>query len=276
MDEDNQQNLNTGDTSESASTATESVDTVPPTSTPVDSTTSHRKRRMYYSIGAVVLVVLILGGMLFIMERNGQINTNIFSGIERKLAAHSTVATVNGEEISEYDLLVSQEQISAGAVAQGVDVASAEVQTEIRDQALEVLINTELLLQEATKRGITVTDEEVTARYETLLQEVGGEEVLTERMKDFGITEDILLRDIRNELAIQKLLDVVFEEETIDVSEEEIVQLYESAGGESAGLPALSEVEEQIRQQIIATKEQEIINGFIATLREAAEIEITL
>jgi hypothetical protein len=73
---------------------------------------------------------------------------------------------------------------------------------------------------------------------------------------------------------IQQLVDQVFENNEITVTDEEATTLYEEAGGEAAGLPPFSQVEPQIRDQIIATKEQELINNLIEELRAEATIEI--
>ena len=210
-----------------------------------------------------------------LMERNGQINTGILDSFEQARLEGEVVATVDGE-ITAYDLAISQEQISAAARAQGVDLTDPASQQSIRDQAIEMLVNTELLRQEAERRGLSVTEEEVTARYETLVSEVGGEEVLAERMGEFGVSEDILFRDIRNELTIQKLLDEVFAETEISVSDEDIAAFYESAGGVDAGLPPLEEVRDQIEQQLMSSEEQTVITNFVENLREEASVDIQI
>lgn len=230
--------------------------------------------RLYYIVAAVLAVIVLLIALVYIMEKNGRIQTSLFDGVERIQAERTTVATVNDSEISEYDLQISMEQIGAAAAAQGVDTTDPEVQSSIKGQAIEMLVNTELLKQEAAVRGLVVTAEDVDARYQQLLEEVGGEEVLMERMKQFGVTHKILKRDIKNELIIQQLLDQVFAETEITVSEEEVLEMYNNAGGEAAGLPALEEVRGQIEQQINTTKEQEIVNSFVDGLREKSEVNV--
>jgi SurA N-terminal domain len=160
-----------------------------------------------YTIAAVVLVLVALLGLVFLMEQQGRLNTGIFDGVQQTLSKNKAVALVNDGKISRYDLDVSMSQIATGAAAQGADVESAEVKTEIQSQALDMLVNTELLKQEAATRGIEITGEEVEARLETLKADVGGEDVLKQRMQEFNIDEKTLRRDIKNELTIQKLLE---------------------------------------------------------------------
>lgn len=229
-----------------------------------------------YTIAAVILVIIALLGIVFLMEQQGRLNTGIFDGAQKMLSRNKAVALVNESKISEYDLNISMAQIATGAAAQGADVESAEIKQEIQTQAIDMLVNTELLKQEAATRGIEITGDEVNARLETLKTDVGGEEVLKERMKEFNIDEKTLRRDIKNELTIQKLLEAVFVEKTVAVTEEEVLAFYETAGGPGAELPALEEVRAQIEAQLKTTKEQEVVTAYIEELRAKATIELLI
>jgi hypothetical protein len=227
-----------------------------------------------YTIMAVGLVIVGLFSLLFVMERQNKIDTGLFDGFDSFLSKFATAATVNGQKINEHDLAISIAQIATGATAQGIDIEDPQVKSEIRTQALDMLVNTELLKQEAGARGLVVTDQEVTDRRAKLVEEIGGEAVLAERMTQFNIDDKTLARDIKNELTIQKLLDEVFAEKNVSVSEEEIADFYEQAGGAEAGLPELDSVRSQIETQIKTTKEQEVVTAFIEELRAKATITI--
>lgn len=229
-----------------------------------------------YTISAVMLVLVALVGLLYIMEEEGRIHTGVFDKIESVLTSHKAVAKVNDGKVTRKQLETSISQISAGAEAQGMDVTEPELATQIQSQAIEMLVNTELLMQEAKTRGIEVTDADIDERISSLVQEVGGEEVLKERMVQFGIDQKTLRSDVRNELTIQKLLDEVFAAQKTDITDEEVKEFYESAGGADAGLPALEEVADQIKAQIQSTKEQDQVTSLIEELRGKATIEILI
>lgn len=229
-----------------------------------------------YIIATVAAVLIALLALVYVLEDQGKLTTGFFAGLQEQVSKHTAAAKVNSDKISKYDLEISMTQLSSGAAAQGADVADPAVQTEIRTQALDMLINTELLKQEANSRGITVTEEEITTRLETLKTDVGGEEVLNQRMVEFGINQKTLLRDIKNELTIKKLLDEIFKEKSITITDEEILAFYDESGGVNAGLPALEEVKEQIEAQLKATKEQGVVTTYIEELRGKAEIEILI
>lgn len=234
------------------------------------------KKKWYISLAAAVAVLIVLAGLLYMLEQQGRVNTGLFDGVNRMVAMNKAVATVNDTKISQFDLEISMSQISAGAAIQGIDIADPEVKSKIQDQAIDMLVNTELLKQEAAARNIVVTDADVDARLESLKTDVGGEEILAERMAEFNIDQKTLLRDIRNELTIQALLDEVFKEKGTEVTNKDIQDFYEAAGGNAAGLPPLADVREQIEQQVRSNKEQEIVTTFVAELKEKAKVDILI
>lgn len=241
------------------------------TTTPVASTKKAPLKLYAISITVVALVIL---AVLFMLEKEGRSNTNLFSAFIANQENNKVVAVVNGDEIVNKELETSINQFSQMATAQGVDITTEETKAEIRKQSLDVLINTQLLKQSAAERGISVSDEAVENRIEEIKIELGGEEVLSGRMTELGIDIIKLRSDIKDEILIQTLLDEIFAEENIEVSEEEISAVYEGAGGTEAGLPEIEEVRGQIIAQITSTKEQEIIDGYLIELKEDAEIEI--
>jgi hypothetical protein len=231
-------------------------------------------KRRRYTLIAVVLVIVAVIGMLYILEERGRIHTGMFEGVKKFVAAHKTVVNVNKNAITQADLDTSISQLSANAEAQGADLSDPKTKEQMRTQALDMLVNTELLKQEAAKRNITISDDDVNKRIEQLKKDVGGDEVLKERMKQFNIDEKTLRRDVKNELTIQTLLDQVFKEKGVTVGEDEIKKFYDQAGGAKAGLPKISEVHDQIASQIKQNKQQEVVTALIEELRKAATIEM--
>lgn len=225
---------------------------------------------------AVVIVVGILLGVLYSLEKEGRSSTNIFAGLIESQRSGQVVAEVNGAEITQADLDVSMQQFAQAAAAQGVDLSNPAAVSEMQAQALEVLINTELLLQQASESGVSISDEAVDARLDEIVESIGGEEVLEERVAELGIDRDTLRENIREELVIQSYLDQLFSEAEVEVTDEEIESFYSSIGGGEGveGLPSLDEVRDQIEAQIVATKEQEVIDSTLSELRAEAEIEV--
>lgn len=226
-----------------------------------------------YAVSIVVVAIIILGA-LYMMEKEGRSTTNIFESVLSAQEAKVVVAVVNGDEIINSELDTSIQQFGQAAQAQGVDITNPDAITEIRTQALDVLVNTRLLKQAAAEQGISVTDEEVTERLSVIESEIGGVEVLAARMEDLGISTEQLQKDVKDELIIQQLLDTVFAESDISVGEEELMTVYEEAGGADAGLPDFEEVKPQIEAQVKASKEQVVIDEYLNSLKSDSEIDI--
>lgn len=255
-------------------TAEPAAETAPvaaePAAAPAASTNSMKQ------YGIALAIVAVFGvGLVFALEQQGRIDTNYFGWLQSSTQGQP-VATVNGVEISGAEFAQNREQVIISAQQQGVDVEDPQVLEEIEAQALEVLINTQLLRQAATDAGIVISEDEIEARYQEIVESVGGEETLTSRMGELGITPDSLRNDIEGELLVQALIEAEVDTSSIEVSEEEVVAFYEQAGGQGAELPPLEEVRGEIEQQIRGSQEQELVGEYIESLRSAAEIEILI
>lgn len=223
---------------------------------------------------AVLVVMVILGGILYKLESEGRSSTKIFSSLIESSQANKPAATVNGVEIKNSDLNLSIKQFEQAASIQGVDVTDPQVRETLNKQALEVLINTEMLKQEAERQGLTVTDEEVSNRITEIETQVGDRAVLQERMDNLGIDDNRLRQDVHGELLVQKLLDKKFSEANIQVTDEEVLEFYQSIGAATQDLPPLEEVKDQIFVQIRTSKEQQVVDTTIAELKAISDIQI--
>lgn len=234
---------------------------------PMEEKVKEKKGSAGVVFGVVAVVVVALAAGAFVYLNNNKADEN-------GIVPNEVVATVNGVDIIGADLSTSMNQIAATAQLQGIDTTDPNIQSEIQAQAVEMLINTQLLEEEAADRGVDITDADVAARIEALVQEIGSQEALEERMEALGIDDETLRRDVKSELMIQALLDDVFAVEVIEVTEEEVQEFYEVTTGGSEGAPSLEDVRAQIEAQIRASKEQVVIDEFITELRTDAEIEI--
>jgi parvulin-like peptidyl-prolyl isomerase len=258
-----------------------SVETAHQTAAPTAETThaaaapvAQAKSKTGMYIAAIVIVVATLLIVLFMLEKEGRSSTGVFDSFFSSQESNATVAVVNGEEVTGKELNTSIQQFNQAALAQGVDTTNPDVVADIRNQALEVLVNTTLLKQAAQEQGIEVSDEATTERLETIESEIGGAEVLQSRIDELGLTRAELREDIQEEILIQTLLDGIFSEADVSVTDEEIQEVYDAAGGVEAGLPPLEEVREQIEAQVRGTKEQAVIDEYLGELKAEADIEI--
>ncbi len=227
-------------------------------------------------VGAVLVILAMAAGLIFLLEKDGRISTGLFSGVIGKMEASAPAAKVNDVVITKGEFNVSLAQLTQMTAAQGADVSSESVISELRKQAIDTLVNAELLRQTAIDAGKTTTPEQIETRFNEIRDGLGGAEALTARMAEFGVTEESLRRDIENEFLIQALFDEKVNVDNIEVTEADIAALYTQAGGLEAGLPPMAEIKEQIEAQIRFNKEQELINEYITTLKASANVELMI
>lgn len=97
--------------------------------------------------------------------------------------------------------------------------------TAFRRETLQNVIDGRILKILASNAGIVVTDEEVAAEFEQGRAALGSEDAFQAYLKREGMTEDYLLREIRNRLMTEKWV----EQKTADIhiSEEDLRREYE-------------------------------------------------
>ncbi len=228
----------------------------------------------YLVVGALLFVITL--ALVFFMEREGRIATGIFSGIIASWEERKPVATVNGVEILRRDFDSSFNQMLQMSADQGVDVTDPEVIEQHRTQAMETLINGELLRQAAVEAGYSVTEEEITTRYNEIRDGIGGATELATRMAEINVTEETLRRDIKNEILIQRLFESQLPSAGKEVTEAEVQALYDQIGGGADGVPPLADVYQQVVDQIRFNRQQAEIYPYLETLRTEATIEILI
>lgn len=114
-------------------------------------------------------------------------------------------ARVNGQAISEFRLeRYFTEYLQAQGRAVG-SIRNPKAYKQLRQAALSDLIDKELLWQEATRRGLRISDELVKAHIDELRTAIGGNEVFARRLEDAGFDEDCFADYTRKELAAQQM-----------------------------------------------------------------------
>ena len=231
-------------------------------------------------VGAIILALVAIAAVWFFTS-NGQTNglgAQIGTDMLPETAGDpdEVIVVVNDVELTRAEYNRIRQQVLQNAQMMGMDISSPDTQAQVDEQAIDTLINTELIRQAAVASGSTVTSEEIEARYDEIVMQVGGEEALADSLAQLGLTNESLRADVEQELVIQRFLDQAVVTDDLVVTDTEVDELYEASGGAEAGLPPIDEVRPQIEQQILINKENELINELIESLRVDAEIESLL
>ena len=196
------------------------------------------------------------------------------------------VAEVNGKKIKKsefvplFETQYQQMQMQAQQSGQPVD------EKGLKKQTAENLVSTEVLVQEADKRKIDVSDKDI----DKGLQESAKSGQMSEKdflkaMKDQGMDEKKVRSELKNQLKIEGLVEDEYGE--FEVSGEEIGQAYEQAksqqeqmaqqGGQGQQeMPPIDEMRPQLKEQVKSQKSQEATQKFAKKLRKQADVTIHL
>lgn len=170
-------------------------------------------RTIFYCKGPFLLAVL-LAGILFLEGCGGPTpppaaslpppSTETAAALipttfQPSPTAAPAAAQVNGEAIT---LEAYQAELARYASAIGSEPGPDEQQAVLDD-----LINQTLLAQAAVENGFAASEAEIRTRYETLAQQAGGSEALTQWLSENGYTEETFRQDLKRAAAAAWMRD---------------------------------------------------------------------
>lgn len=142
-----------------------------------------------------------------------------------------SVAIVNGESISKsefginFDINKKMYENQLGKDIMSKDMGQGRTfEEELKQIVLDNLILEKIILQDAEKQKITVSDKEVEEAIDQFVVSVGGHEKLKEFLKQNKMTEDFMEKRMRTEMIINNYRNHFFK--TI-ISDERIKEQYE-------------------------------------------------
>ncbi|SJZ31141.1 peptidylprolyl isomerase [Selenihalanaerobacter shriftii] len=134
------------------------------------------------------------------------------------------VAKVNDKLISKARFNKNVEQVKAQYQQQyGVDFSNAKVAamlTRLKEQVLEQMIREEVLIQQAVKEGIEVTDKEIQAEFDKVKKKYKSADEFKKRLKEAGVTIDDIKLNIKNKLLLDKFSNKMTED--IEVTQKDL------------------------------------------------------
>jgi hypothetical protein len=141
----------------------------------------------------------------------------------------------------------------------------------------DTVINKHLLLKEAEKEGIEVSDEELEGQISNQLYIAGiTKEDFLDSLETEGQDYDKFMKDYRDQIAVMELIDQKVDLESAEVTEDEVIDKLEIAFSEVKDLinDDMKEAAfQKVKMQLISEKKSELVADYVNKLREAAEIE---
>ena len=220
------------------------------------------RRKTVKWVVAIMCVLALAGGSILWYARPSD-----------EPAPDKVIARVNDTQItmSQVQARVQQRQM-APSMQQEQHLSEQQMQ----QQVLEDIIAEILLYEEAKRQGIKVDDASVSQQLDAVAAQFDSDEEMKEVFAEQGFSEEELKQQLRMQLKMQELIDEYvaeeMDEEQLEVSDEEVTQLYEEYDEEIDDFPDFEEAEPYLREEIRYEREQKVINRLIAELREDADI----
>lgn len=231
---------------------------------------SKRKTGIIAAIIFATLLAIALGAFWYMKQQH----ENAVVGMTDYPAV---VAIVNGEEVSATQFKQSYDQAAAVAVQQGFDPAtSADAKKEVEAQAIKVLINTVLMVQEAKAAGFTATEEAISAEVAKLEAQFGSKEQLASALTAAGIDEAAMRHDLGEQIMVDQYIESTPEWGAIAVTDAEVRAFYDQAIEGMENAPAYDTVIDQVRAEVQTQKQQAATNALIERIRKDAKIDVKI
>lgn len=197
------------------------------------------------------------------------------------------VAVVNDEEISGETFTQNYEAQFQQLSMQSQMTGEEPDQAQLKEQTLEMMINSELLVMDAEEQGFEASDEDVDEYLSTMAEESGVEstDALMTQFEEQGLDEDRVQEDVTNEVLMEQVIETLDSEEP---TEDELQEMYDmqveqleamneqTEEGEQQEVPSFEELEPELEKQAATQKENEVVSEYLDELRGDAEIETHL
>ena len=156
--------------------------------------------------------------------------TSLIAGLafaeDQEKPKEPAVAIVNGERISR-STLDKEMQVVMARNPELRDRENMAALREARKEALDYLVNQELIVQEGKKAGLIPKDAEVDAELAKIKQRFPTEDAFAEVLKQQGLTEKMLRGLIQRGMTAKKVLDTKIKPMAEPVTDEDVANYYE-------------------------------------------------
>ncbi|HLQ71624.1 MAG TPA: SurA N-terminal domain-containing protein [Bacillota bacterium] len=190
------------------------------------------------------------------------------------------VAEVNGESI-EKDEFKNVYEGQFQQMAMQAQMSGEEIdQDDLKKQTADLIINQELVLQEAENRDYEVSDDDVDELLKDIMEQQGAEskDDFFDQLEEQDVEKDDFMDDIKKQVMLNQLID----EEAGDTepSDKEVKDFYEQykeqqaqADVDEEDMESLDDLKPEIVEQLKKQKENEAMQTLVEKLREDGDIK---
>jgi len=200
----------------------------------------------------------------------------LFFGIYPSDGGRGEAAKVNGDVITAGELDRAYRNMYETYRQIFKDQFTDAMAKTLRQQALRELVQTRLLVQEASRIGLRVSDEEVRAAImRTPAFAPGGrfDKTAYERYLDYVNVKPSVFEETQREFMLKQKIERVIEE-GVDVTDDELKAAY-AARNAKAKAGDLEKNRESFRKAYLAEKRRDAVNAYVQTLFKKGKITMS-
>lgn len=193
-------------------------------------------------------------------------NQEIEFSDEEKVSEDKVVANINDVELTGemYNLIYVQTKIQLNQFGQ--DISDVD---QVKELAIDGLINQEIIKQDAKRAGIHVSEEELISEFEAIKSD--NEDQFHAFLERYHLTEEAFKDQLQFALTHDKYIES--ELPPIEITDEEVEEVYHELKEDNQEIADLESVEEQLKRELMIQKEQEKLQERLEELKDQATIE---
>jgi peptidyl-prolyl cis-trans isomerase D len=197
----------------------------------------------------------------------------LFFGIYPSGEGRGAAAMVNGEAVTSGELDRAYRNMHEQYRQIFKDQFNDAMAKGLRQQALRDLVQTRLLVQEAKRTGLRVTDEEVQAaimRTPSFSNQGKFDKAAYERYLDYINVKPSVFEETQREYMLKQKIERIIEE-GVDVTEQELRDAY-AARNPKAKAGELEKNRVTFRQSLLAEKKRAAVDAYAEALYKKGEV----
>jgi len=197
----------------------------------------------------------------------------LFFGIYPSGAGRGAAATVNGEVITAGELNRAYRNMYETYRQIFKDQFDNSMAKRLRQQALRDLVQARLLVQEAKRIGLRVTDEEIQAaimRTPSFSNQGKFDKTAYERYLNYVNVKPSVFEETQREYMLQQKIERIIED-GVDVTEEELKAAY-AARNPKAKAGDLEKNRERFRQTLLSEKKRSAVEAYAQVLFKKGKV----
>ncbi len=194
------------------------------------------------------------------------------------------VARVNDHAITRSQFVQTYKAEFNQVAAQSQSSGTPINQNQLKKRTANTMVGTELLVEEAHRKGMTASTQAVNQTLQQAAQQNGMKTIsqLMAALKKQGMTAQQVRAQVTQQLLVNKVISA--EAGNTTPTRQELKKLYhqlvaqqkQQAGGKKTKTPPFAQVKPQLEQQIKAQKQNEATQRLVQQLRKQAHITINL